>query len=72
MLDALINRQDRNVTSPGQPSIVEKCLHAPHHVYITIRICYNAIHKITARKLQIFLRDCVTNVSQERLGLATQ
>ena len=57
VLDPLIDRQDRNITCARKPAVIVQRLQTPQNARIAVRICPNAVNKIAARQMQIFLWD---------------
>lgn len=57
MLNALIHRQDRQITSTAEPARIEKLSHTSQHLRRAIRGNKNLIKEVRPRQMQSFLGD---------------
>ena len=74
MFDPLIDRENRDVTSPAQPAAVEQALQGSEHSRRPVGRSMNAIHEVRPRNMEAILEDCsalvfeqAAVVSQDRL-----
>ena len=72
MLDALVDRQYRQVAAAAQAAMVEHLLKAAQHRRRTVRESDYAVDEIRARQLQAGFRDALADVAQQAFGLGAQ
>lgn len=65
VLDALIDRQDRQVAGAGQAAVVEQGLHRTQHAVGTVVIDHYAVNEVVARQVEILGGDSGTAVLQQ-------
>jgi hypothetical protein len=66
MLDALIYRQNRKITRPAEPAIIEERLERTQDRRRPIRLGPYPINKIGAGQVKLILRDCFRLVIEQR------
>ena len=57
MLDALIDRQDRQVAGVREPPVAEQRLQAAQHAGLAVVHRHHAVHEIRPRQMQRLLRE---------------
>ena len=72
VLDALIHRQDGDITGFAQAAVVKKGLQIPQGGGVTVRNPHYPVHKIRSRQMQLFFRYGFTFMVEKRIGLIPQ
>ena len=65
VLDALIHRQNRQITATGETAAVEQRLHIAHHHRAAIHIAHNAADIICPRQMQLFTGNTGAGVAEQ-------
>ena len=68
MLNALIDRQDRDIARPAQPPMIVKCVQAAQHLRGAIRVHPHPVDKVGAGQVQIIMADRLAGVIQQVIG----
>lgn len=65
VLDALIDRQNRQITGSAQTTMIEKRLQIAQDVRIAIGLHEHAVHEIGAWQFETFLGNAATGMAQQ-------
>jgi hypothetical protein len=72
VLDALVDRQDRQVAGAGQAAVRVQRLHRPQHRCRPVGHGDHAVDEVRARQVQALARDRAAGVPEERLCVVAQ
>jgi len=72
VLDALIDRQDRQIAGTIQTTVVKQPLQVTHHHRRTVGYGHHAVDKISAGQVHLVTRDAGAGVAQQRLSLGAK
>ena len=72
VLDALVDRQDRQVAGVGQPTVAVQLPEAAQHGRRPVRAHERAIEEVGARQHELVAGDPRTNMGQQRLGFVAE
>ena len=72
MFDALIHRQDGNVTGAGETAVAEQALQAADDAVVAVGDAPNLVQEVRAGKVQPLLRDFGVLEVKERVGLVAE
>jgi hypothetical protein len=72
MLDALIDRQDRDVARAREPAVIEQRLQLAEYRNGPVRIQMNALDKVGARQVQRVFRNRLALVLEQSGGIGSK
>ena len=72
MLDALVNRQDREITGAAQPAMSHDALQVAQHAVIAVGDGIKPVHHVRPGKMQAFLGDFRVVEVKQRLGFVAE
>jgi len=72
VLDALVHRQDRQVTAATQAPVVEHLLQAAHDRRRPVGQGHHPIDEIRPRQMQALFGNALAHMGEEAIGLRAQ
>ena len=72
VLDALVHGQDRQIAGVGQPPVTVDLPEGAKHGGRAVGLDEHPIDEVRSRKRQIFFRDALGRVLQQKLGLIAE
>ena len=72
MFDSLVHRQDGQITSAGQPPMIEKLGQAAQHRRRAVGLRINPVHEIRSGQVQFFPGNGFAMMFQQTFSVVTQ